>query len=156
MRGLCTLIHDIYRFSGSNRFEPVRVEILRLRTENRTQTAVRGGSVRWGPVQRFAVQFGGSEPDLAITSALRLPSSSKCIGSGFLPGLEELAPIMASFVRISHKVSNGCNDRGPWVTKFSQMRYRGLPIRFQCCIPKTRYYVAGIPSSTSTMMAFSY
>ncbi len=25
---------------------------------------------------------------------------------------------MASFVRISHKVRNGCNDRGPWVTKF--------------------------------------
>ncbi len=91
--------------------------------------------------------------------ALRLPSSLKCIGSGFLPGLEELAPIMALFVHISHKVSNRCNDRGPWVTKFSQMRYQGLPIHFQCCkqvqnASKTHHYVVGILCSTVHMCIY--
>src|SRR5258708_18064183 len=61
---------------------------------------------------------------------------------------------MALFVHISHKVSNRCNDRGPWVTKFSQMRYQGLPIHFQCCkqvqnTSKTCYYVVGTSYNTT-------
>ncbi len=90
--------------------------------------------------------------------ALWLPSSLKHIGSRLLPGLEELALILEKvqwsglcnqinplFVHISHKVSIRCNDRGPWVTKFSQMRYQGLPIHFQCCkqVQNTSLYWSG-------------